>query len=63
LMMFEGVFKMCLPLIVRPDLWRSMLTPIAVEADIVARVSRDINGIMIQDSPSASEAMAIALCV
>jgi hypothetical protein len=54
---------MCLPLIVRPDLWRSMLTPIAVEADIVARVSRDINGIMIQDSPSASEAMAIALCV
>ena len=61
LITFSGTVKLCLPFICTTKLSCLVTTPSALQAEIVASVSRENRGFLIVDFPSASDAIAIAL--
>jgi hypothetical protein len=60
---FSGTFKQSRPFTINTSLSQFISTPSALQAETVAIVSLASNGLIIVDVPSASEAIATALCV
>src|SRR5438093_7954966 len=58
---FSGTAKLCLPFIRTTKLSCLIMTPRALQAEIVASVSRENRGFLTVDSPSTRDATAIAL--